>query len=411
MNIALFSDSYLPTKSGIVTVVIQLKKILEELGHHVVVVTVSAQKDYLPPDMSMEQNVLRVKSVKSPAGDGQFFGLPSNKKIVAFLKEHDIEIIHAHTEFSMGHAAVKAGRTLGIPVIASTHTMWEDYYRYYLFAGSLIPKSVIRKVVRAVYKDFYAFINVSEKARNYFKEPFMLPEIPSTVIPNATDGEKFASSLCTPEDNIAMREKFGIKKDDFVMLYVGRVVQEKRLSELFDIAASVVKQRKNVKAVFVGSGAMEKPLRERCKKLGLEKSIIFTGFIDWTKLYAYYSMADVFITASLSEMHSMTILEALILGKAVVCRKDTSFTDTIFNGVNGYFADTDIEMHSILLGLSENKKECERLGKAGAEVSRNFTLLMHGKRSVAFYKKVLEKFPRPVSDEELRVAVLSAGKE
>ena len=41
MNIALFTDSYLPTKSGIVTVVVQLRKILTELGHHVVIVTVS----------------------------------------------------------------------------------------------------------------------------------------------------------------------------------------------------------------------------------------------------------------------------------------------------------------------------------------------------------------------------------
>ena len=47
MNIALFSDSYLPTKSGVVTVVIQLRKILEEMGHHVVIVTVSSNdKDY-----------------------------------------------------------------------------------------------------------------------------------------------------------------------------------------------------------------------------------------------------------------------------------------------------------------------------------------------------------------------------
>ena len=405
MNIALFSDSYLPTKSGVVTVVIQLKRILETMGHHVVVVTVSAGKKYVNPEPAFEENVLRVKSIKSPLGDNQFIGRPDVKSIVKFLKSHNIQIIHSHREFSMGKAAVKAGKIMGIPVIASTHTMWEDYYRYYLKLGCLIPRSFIRKIVRKVYKDFYAFINVSEKARNYFKMPFMLPSTPSAVIPNATDSEKFASKLCTPEEKSALRKKLGISENDTVLLYVGRVVEEKRLSELYDIASSVVRQRDNVKAVFVGSGAMEKTLRERCVSENLQDRIIFTGFIDWTKLYAYYAMADIFITASLSEMHSMTILEALILEKAVVCRKDTSFSDTVFDGVNGYLADTDLEMHSILLGLCGKKEELVRLGKEGGRISRGFSLELHGKRNVAFYEKVLEKFPAPVTDEELKSAV------
>ena len=72
MNIALFSDSYLPTKSGVVTVVIQLKRILEAMGHHVVVVTVSAGKKYVNPEPAFEEIVLRVKSIKAPVGYSQF---------------------------------------------------------------------------------------------------------------------------------------------------------------------------------------------------------------------------------------------------------------------------------------------------------------------------------------------------
>lgn len=404
MNIALFSDSYLPTKSGIVTVVIQLKKILETLGHHVVVVTVSAG-NYVNPDPEYETNVLRVPSIKSPLGDGQFIGRPSKKKIAAFLREHKVQIIHSHTEFSMGQAAVAAGRELNIPVVATTHTMWEDYYRYYLKCSFLIPKSFIRKIVRHVYKDFSAFINVSQKAHDYFKMPFMLPETHSAIIPNAIDSDKFAARLCSEEERLNLRKSLGIEEDDCVMLYVGRVVEEKRLAELYEIAASVVRQNSRAKAVFIGSGGMEQPLRKKCIRDGLQKSIIFTGFIDWTKLYAYYAMADVFITASLSEMHSMTILEALILGKCVVCRRDTSFSDTVFSGVNGYLADTDVEMHSYLLGLVNNRSQLKKMGEEGSRISRSFTLEKHGRRTLAFYNKILEKYPSVPSDFELQQAV------
>ena len=70
MNIALFSDSYLPTKSGVVTVVIQLRKILEEMGHHVVIVTVSSNdKDY---EEEPDPNIMRVMSILSPLGEGQY---------------------------------------------------------------------------------------------------------------------------------------------------------------------------------------------------------------------------------------------------------------------------------------------------------------------------------------------------
>lgn len=150
MNIALFSDSYLPTKSGVVTVVIQLRKILEEMGHHVVIVTVSSNdKDY---EEEPDPNIMRVMSILSPLGEGQYIGFPHRKAVAKFLQKNNIQIIHSHTEFFLGQMAVIVGKMLDIPVVATTHTMWEDYYRYYLFMGELIPRRLVRKMVKTMYK-------------------------------------------------------------------------------------------------------------------------------------------------------------------------------------------------------------------------------------------------------------------
>lgn len=402
MNIALFSDSYIPTKSGIVTVVVQLRKALEQLGHNVVIVTVEAHGDAVQPE---EPDVLRVTSIPSPVGDGQYLGLPHKKLVLDFLQKHHVELIHAHTEFFIGHMGIVAGRELGIPVVATTHTMWEDYYKYYLAMGKIIPRRVIRKGVQLVYKKFYAFINVSQKAHDYFNKPFMLPHIPSAIVPNAIDTRKFTARQCTEADKAALRSKFGIREDDRVVLYVGRVVEEKRVIELLEIMKRVVTERNNAKMLFVGDGGAYDTLVERVQEAGLGDRILFAGFVDWTKLSAYYAIGSIFVTVSLSEMHSMTILEALSLGLPVVCRRDTSFADTVFHGKDGYEGSTDDEVVSYLIDLIDNPDKCAEFGRYALEVSRRFSLDIHGRRTIAFYQKVLEKFPGPVSSEELQAAV------
>ena len=403
MNIALFSDSYLPTKNGVVTVVIQLRKILQDMGHHVVVVTVSERG--LRHSNTEDPNILRIRAIPSPVGDDLYLAIPTREKIIEFCKSHKVELIHSHTEFFMGHAAKVVGRKLKIPVIASTHTMWEDYYRYYFPLGRFIPHKIIRKTEKNLLRKFYAFVNVSKKANDYFNRPYMHPKTPSAIIPNAIDAQKFSGQEFSDREKKQLRKSLGIGKNDRVLLYVGRVVEEKRLVELLEVIIRVLYARQNVKMVFVGAGGALDILQKNVADEGLGDKIIFTGFVDWNKVYQYYSIGDVFITASLSEMHSMTILEALSLGLPCVCRRDTSFYDTIFPGEDGYFAESDEDMDDLILKLVDDPELCERMGKKAVEVSRRFTLELHGKRTVAFYQKVLDTFPKKLTSKELQKAV------
>ncbi|MCR5290813.1 MAG: glycosyltransferase [Treponema sp.] len=409
MNIALFSDSYLPTKSGIVTVVIQLRKILTEMGHHVVIVTVGSHES--EQNEEKDPDVLRVYSIPSPLGENQYIGFPHKKKVIEFLKKNKIEIIHSHTEFYIAHAAKQAGKALHIPVIASTHTMWEDFYKFYLPMGKIIPVRLVRKIVWRVYKKFYAFINVSEKAHDYFKEPFMLPNTPSAVIPNAIDTKAFLSRKCSDEDLENIRKSWGIESNEQLLLFVGRVVEEKRVEELFNICVKVLRQRENVKVMFVGSGGAIYDLEKTTRKLGLEHRIIFTGFVNWENLSRYYGIGSIFVTASLSEMHSMTALEALLSHLPIVCRKDESFFDTVYQGQNGYMADTDEELENYIIELLDDPEKQKQFGEKSYEISKNFSMKTHGRRTLEFYKAVLKYYPQPVTDAILQKAVDSVVME
>ena len=406
MNIALFTDSYLPTKSGIVTVVLQLRKALEDMGHHVVVVTVNTKEEESAiAEREKDENVLRIRSVR---GDwlgvpDQYIGFPHEKKILKFLVKHNVQIIHSHTEFFVAHAAKLSGKKLHIPVIATTHTLWEDFYKYYLFAGRLIPVRLIRKIVKRLYKKFYALINVSQKARDYFKMPFMLPNTPSAIIPNALDSDSFLQCTISEKEIQAVRKQWGIKKDDIVFLFLGRVVEEKRVEELLDICMRVIQKNAKIKILFVGAGPAVQALEKKSRPVS--DRIVFTGYVPWTEVHSYYQLGDVFITASLSEMHSMTILEALISGLPIIARRDTSFSDTIFEGKNGYMADSDEEMDQYFLELAADAKKRAAFGDYSKKVAKGFSLEVYGKRTVAFYQKVLDTFPEKITDEELKAAV------
>lgn len=408
MNIALFTDSYIPTKSGIVTVVLQLRKVLMEMGHHVVIVTVNAF-NYHDAEIDHDPDILRIKSIPTKAFNipDQYVGIPFERQIIPFLKKHNIQIIHSHTEFLVAHAAKLSGKKLHIPVIATTHTLWEDFYVYYLPMGRMIPVKLIRKGVKRLYKKFYALINVSEKAHDYFKEPFLLPNTPSAIIPNALDSESFMQKELSPQDLASMRKQWGIQPDDIVLLFLGRVVEEKRVEELLEVCMRVINKDSKIKVLFVGAGGAVQDLEKKSREVS--DRIIFTGYIPWTKVHYYYGIADIFITASLSEMHSMTVLEALMSHLPLVARKDSSFSDTIYHGVNGYLADTDEEMDGYLLELVQDAQKRKTFGEKSYEISKNFTPGVFGKRTIAFYQKVLEKYPDKLTDEELQAAVDAAS--
>lgn len=403
MNIALFSDSYTPSKNGVVTVIIQLRKMLERMGHSVVVVTVG-------PDADDDPRVLRVPSVPLWLGTDQMIGFPHMRKIVAFLGSHSVQIIHCHTEFHVAHAAKTTGKRLRIPVVVTTHTMWEDFYVcYFPLARYVVPVRLVRKITRRLYKKFYAMINVSKKAEMYFKEPFMLPGIPSAIIPNAIDAEAFGKRSAAPSDIAGIRRKWGIGGEDVVMLFVGRIAEEKRVVELLDVCSGVLDRNASVRMLFVGDG----PAFGQLESLALGKEcrdrIVFTGYVDWGDISSYYRLADLFVTASMSEMHSMTILEAIFSGLPVVARDDASYHDTVISGVNGYLAGTDGEMARRMEELVRDKERRLLFGRNSERISSGFSIETHARRTVAFYEAVLAAYPQELDERTLREAVASVS--
>ena len=397
MTIALFSDSYLPTKSGIVTVVVQLQEQLKKLGHRVILVTVETTDEY----ETYDPDIYRVHSVALGLGTDQFVGIPAMHPLIHFLKEAGVELIHCHTEFGIGKAGLRAAHVLKIPAICTTHTMWTDFYKYYLTFGKLISPRIINGIMKKYYGKFDSLIGVSTKARNYFKQEGMLPNMPSVIIPNAIDKEKFQKSHISEEEKQALRKSYNIDSDDIMMLFVGRIGEEKRVFELLKVCQNVAKKNKKIKMVFVGNGPAYEDMLEKAAAEIASKQIIFTGFIEWTKVSAYYESADIFVTTSLSEMHSMTILEAQLSGLPIIVRRDESYLDSVFDGENGYLTDSEDEMEEKILELASDSDKRKRFGARSLEITKRFTIEAHIKKTLKVYEEVMKAYPAKINDIEV----------
>ncbi len=397
MTIALFSDSYLPTKSGIVTVVTQLREQLIKLGHRVLLVCPRTTPEFDTDD----PDIYRVKSIPDTVfGTDQFGTFPNRRDIYLFLKKNNTDIIHCHTEFSIGKAALYAAKKLKIPAICTTHTMWVDFYKFYR-GTKLLPKKAVVKYMNQFYKKFNALINVSQKAKNYYKRPDMLPKLSSILIPNAIDTQKFSGVHISPEERQNLRLQYGVKDDDVLFLFLGRIAEEKRVNELAVQCIKLTEANPKAKVIFVGKGPAYDSLVEKLQSQIEKKTIMFAGYVEWQKTHEYYEAADVFITASLSEMHSMTILEAQLCSLPVVARNDESYLDCVIPGVNGYLSNTDEELFDDMLELSLNKEKRSLFAKNALEQTKKFSLETNVKKTIIVYEEVIKAYPKQIDEEKV----------
>lgn len=383
MNIALFSDCFLPSKNGVITSILQLKEGLEKRGHHVVVVSVKGKNsEKNPPDMLLFRKIPHDFGTKQGYG----IGIINLKKLISFLKKHEIDIIHSHTEGIIGWAGKYAAKKLNIPRVATSHTLWEHYKHY-----SIVVKtsSIIKTVMRFYYKDINAIVTPSLKSKKF--NNIVAPEIKKYIIPNGIDYKKFIPSEIKNNELSEIKKNYGIQEGDKIILYVGRMSVEKRIENLIESLDPLLKKHNKIKLLLIGDGPDMKKLQKRAKELNIENNLIFAGFINWEQMYKFYMIADVFVSVSLSENNPMTLIEATMSAMPVIARKDESSADFLKNGWNGYVADTDDEIAGKLEDLIFDNEKLKVFSENSFELSKKYTVDNHVMMMENLYKKLIEK--------------------
>lgn len=393
MKIAIFAETYYPFISGVVTHIETLKNGLEAQGHQVLIVTMNPKASH----HYLKDGILYCPSIPLKKIYGYGVANPVNLRRLSYLRAFNPDVIHIQTEFTMGLFGLFCARQLKKPVVYTLHTMYDDYLFY------VAPSERMQKVVKP--GAHWYFKNVAKKATEIIGPSPKVVEFLRrcgverhiNIIPNTVDLSDFMVENIDPAAVQQAREKLGIRPGDVSMLFVGRLGKEKSLDVLVDFFSENFAGEERFKLFLIGDGPEAEALRAQIAARGVEKQVRLLGRVDHDLLPPYFQACDLFTTASLSEINSISMLEAMASGLYVVQRLDLYNREQIDQGKNGdVFVDAS-GYAKIIRGwdaLSDSEKSALRTGVSD-------TTRRYGEKE--FTRSVIHVYQRAVYEYSMKI--------
>lgn len=392
MRIGIFTDTYTPNINGVVTSVLMLKKNLEKRGHIVYVVTVNA--DSMQYKIEENGKVIRIPGIPIGIYDYRLTGIYPIKA-TQMIKKWNLDIIHSQTEFGIGTFARILAKQFSIPLVHTYHTMYEDYV-HYITHGYFNRSS--KKIVEYLTL-FYCDKTISElvvptkKAYELFKEKYKVDRN-VYIVPTGIDVEKFYLENNTDIDVTKKRKELGIDKDDFVILFVGRVASEKNIELLLSSMKTLITVSKKIKLLIIGDGPDLEKYKRYVEKNELDNNCLFIGKVPWNEINSYYVLADCFATASHTETQGLTVIEAMAASLAVVAIDDESFTDTVINNLNGLIFKNRKEYKKCIIKLYQDRNLLKKLKNQARISAETHSSRYFAEQILEVYKIAIRKYPK-----------------
>lgn len=352
MRIGLFTDAYFPIIGGVSVSVRTLRDELVKLGHEVFIITNNHD------NAKEEKNVIRAGGRKLPMkAMGEFRVGKVTKTKIREIESLDLDIIHCHTEFSMGRLGRKVAKKNKIPLVHTYHTMYEDYIHFITkaFARPLrfISKIYSRNFANSANEVIFPTIKVKKTFDRYgYKKT-------SHIIPTGIYLEKFKVNNYKQHDIIRIKEKYGYRHDDFIMLFLGRISREKSIEQLIKEFSKI--NRAKVKLLIVGGGPDSDYFKKIVDELKIQEKVTFTGMIDPNEVGLYYQLADLFVNFSVTETQGLTYYEALASCVPLLVKYDDNLENIILNDINGYSFTNDDDFVPIAKKIIDNHELHKRL--------------------------------------------------
>lgn len=366
MKIALVTDTYRPRVNGVVTSIDTFAEEFRKLGHTVKIVAPAfpaTQTDYKGGEN--EDHVIRIKSHYLFFDPEDRLGnpwLPSmKKKIDEEILQHGFDIIHTQTPFTLGIAAIDWAKKIGCPVIHTYHTLFQAYMHYLPF----LPRPLSLWIVRSFSKWYCDRMDMNITPSTPMGGILRSYGVTSPVMTSATGIRIDKFKKC---DGAAFRSREGIDPKAVLLLFMGRVGDEKNIPFLFDVLKKVqaALPKKKIKLIVAGEGPAEKTVRRAAKKKGVEKDIIWFGYFndsDWADCYA---AADIFTFASVTETQGLVVSEAMAAATPVVAVNRMGVSEVMAGDRGGFLCEPDLDKFSALVVklLTQKKLMAEKTSEA-----------------------------------------------
>jgi glycosyltransferase involved in cell wall biosynthesis len=328
MRILMISDVYFPRVNGVSTSIQTFARNFASKGHGVTVIAPDYGQDgarlqTLGPapgqlrDASPEPDGFEIVRIPS-----RYLPLDPEDRVLRasrIRRHHDrlsrggFDLVHVQTPFVAHYAGLRIARRLGIPVIESYHTFFEQYVDKYV---TFLPPAWLRLAARHLSVAQCRAVDglvVPSHAMLEVLEAYGV-RTPAAVIPTGIEPDRFDHG-----DGERFRRRHGIDPDRPVLVHVGRLAFEKNIDFLLHMLPEVRRVVPDVLLVIAGEGPARRSLEALTAELGLTGHVCFVGYLSRDgALEDCYCAGDAFVFASRTETQGLVLLEAMALGVPVV---------------------------------------------------------------------------------------------
>lgn len=377
MNIGMLADTYKPYISGVTNHISLNKRALEELGHRVFVFTLGGEK-YVDEELYV---------IRSPAIALADTGFNVSFRYTRFAQRKlaTMDVVHVHHPFVSGRMALRYCRSNGIPLVFTNHTRYDLYAQAYLpQVPNVLSDAFLHTFLPGFCRQCDLIIAPSSGLAGVLHDFGVDSDI--EIIPNGVELARFQDL----QEDLA-RSKLGLNDGDKVLIYVGRLGPEKNLTMLLRSFAGAQAAVDRLHLIVVGGGAELDNLRNWCDLAGIASRVHFLGEVPYDMVPTYLHMADAFVTASTSEVHPLSLIEALAVGLPVVGIQSPGLEDTIQDGLNGFLCRNDIAdftARQVRLMLDDRLREA--LGTGAAESALRYDIRHSSINMLKHYEELVE---------------------
>ena len=307
-------------------------------------------------------------------------------KWVREIVEWGPDVVHSQCEFSTFFLARRIAEELDIPLVHTYHTVYEDYTHYFS------PNVRFGKKAAAVFTRWAAahtdcLVAPTGKVRLLLQGYGV--QRPVFVVPSGIDLRRFRDEP-DPLRSAVLRASLDIPQDRTVLVFVGRLAEEKRVDELLRFRANMGPG--GVTLLLVGDGPDRKRLEGVAQGLGLAApDVIFAGMVPAEQVADWYQLGDLFVSASTSETQGLTYAEALAAGVPVLCRADPCLLGVVRDGENGWQYHSEAEFRQRLEDFWAHPQHREALARCARETGEEYSAQRFAERVEAIYLEQIER--------------------
>lgn len=390
MNIAIFTNNYLPNPYGVSTSIESFRKEFEKHGHSVYIFAPKF-KGYVDENQNAslgDRRVFRYPSIDFTIKGINFpLAIPVSFRINKILKDLDIDIIHSQHPNLLGREAKNWAKKKKLPLVFTWHTLYDQYAHF----TPIIPEKIAA---------WWAIGNAIRFANSANQIITPTPSVAKIIrtwgvknenlisIASGVDEKEFANA-----DGGPIRKKFGVTNDEILLVLISRITAEKNMAFLMRAVSVVLERNKKVKFLVCGGGDQIQVMQKLAKSKGVAQQVIFAGLVTNVERKNYFAAGDIFVYASKSETQGTVITEAMYSGLPIVAVNAPGIVDLVVENETGFLTKENEGAFSSavekLVGNADLRRKFSENAKKIAQ--EKYTASVCAEKMLEVYEKTIKR--------------------